>query len=88
MRCRGAMLTFRRRYTLGSFMVMVILLAVCLALTRGLPWWFPGALSSVILSCSSSLVHRRRAPDVDRHRLHLARAGLAPDPVAMRTSST
>ena len=42
------MLSFRRRYTLGSFMVMVILLAVCLALTRGLPWWFPGALSIVI----------------------------------------
>ena len=40
--------TFRRRYTLGSFMVMVILLAVCLALTRGLPWWFPVALSIVI----------------------------------------
>ena len=42
------MLSFRRRYTLGSFLVMVILLAVCLALTRGLPWWFPVALSLVI----------------------------------------
>ncbi len=40
--------TFRRRYTLGSFIVMVILLAVCLALTRGWPWWFPVTLSIVV----------------------------------------
>ena len=42
------MLSFRRRYTLGSFMGMVILLAVCLALTRGLPRWFPVTLSILI----------------------------------------
>ncbi len=40
--------TVRRRYTLGSFMAMVILLAVFLALTRGLPWWLPVTLSIVI----------------------------------------
>src|SRR4051812_11067054 len=40
---------FRTRFTLGNSVTTVAILAVCFALTRGLPWRFPATLSVLLI---------------------------------------